>query len=103
MRTFDVRQHGPFDLAIVAVKSSAYLTEPSDQLASLERIAEHLRPDGLLAIDFLHPRPDWIGAPSGSMRDDLLAYSPGHGFTLSRVESVVSTDLSPGARDSLGL
>ena len=30
MRTFDVRQHGPFDLAIVAVKSFAYLTEPSD-------------------------------------------------------------------------
>jgi SAM-dependent methyltransferase len=98
MRTFDVRRHGPFDLAIVAVKSFAYLTEPADQLAALERIAEHLRPDGLFAIDFLHPRPDWIGAPNGSMRADLLAYSAEHGFTLSRVESVVSTDLSRQVR-----
>jgi hypothetical protein len=32
------------------------------------------------------------------MRDDLLAYSPEHGFTLSRVESVVSTDLSRQVR-----
>jgi SAM-dependent methyltransferase len=94
MRTFDVLEHGPFDLAIVAVKSFAYLLEPADQLATLERIAAHLRPEGVLAIDLMHPRPEWIAAPAGSMRDDLLAYSTAHGFTLSRVESVVSTDLS---------
>jgi SAM-dependent methyltransferase len=98
MRTFDVRVHGPFDLAIVAVKSFAYLIETEDQLACLERIAEHLRPDGLLAIDLLHPRPEWIGASAGSVRDDLVQYSVEHGFTLARVESVVSTDLSRQVR-----
>jgi SAM-dependent methyltransferase len=94
MRTFDVRERGPFDLSIVAVKSFAYLLDAADQLAALQRIAAHLRPAGLLAIDLMHARPEWIAAPDGSMRGDLLAYSTAHGFTLSRVESVVSTDLS---------
>jgi SAM-dependent methyltransferase len=98
MRSFDVRAHGQFDLAIVAVRSFAYLIEPEDQLACLERIAAHLRPDGLLAIDLLHPRPEWIGARAGSMRDDLVQYSLEHGFTLARVESVVSTDVSRQVR-----
>jgi SAM-dependent methyltransferase len=94
MRRFEAFAHAPFDLAIVAVKSFAYLTESHEQLATLERIAAHLRPNGLLAIDFLHPRPDWIAAASGSVRDDLLQHSAERGITLSRVESVVSTDLS---------
>jgi SAM-dependent methyltransferase len=98
MRSFDVRQDGPFDLAIVAVKSFAYLTEVDDQLACLERIAAHLRPAGLLAIDLMHPQPEWVGAATGSMRDDLLERSAELGFTLSRVESVVSTDLSRQVR-----
>jgi SAM-dependent methyltransferase len=97
MREFDLAEHD-LDLAIVAVKSVAYLTERADQLRCLSRIAAHLRPDGLLAIDFMHPRPDWVGAPGGSMRDDLLQRVPGRGFTLSRVESVVSTDLARQVR-----
>jgi SAM-dependent methyltransferase len=98
MRTFDVLDRGPFDLAIVAVKSFAYLTERADQQACLERIAAHLRPGGLLAIDFLNPQPEWISAAVGSMRDDLLQRSDEHGVTVSRVESVVSTDLSRQVR-----
>jgi SAM-dependent methyltransferase len=87
-----------FDLAIVAVKSFAYLTEPADQLCCLESIAAHLRPGGLLAIDFLHPQPEWVGATPGTIRDDLLQRVPDRGFTLSRVESVVSTDLARQVR-----
>ena len=34
----------------------------------------------------------------GSVRDDLLQRSAQHGFTLSRVESVVSTDLAAQVR-----
>jgi SAM-dependent methyltransferase len=83
-----------FDLAIVAVKSFAYLTDRDDQLQCLRTIASHLRTGGVLAIDLLHPRPEWVGAPQGSMRDDLLQQVPDRGFTLSRVESVVSTDLA---------
>ena len=50
LRTFDLRHHAPFDLAIVAVKSLAYLTERADQLSALQRASLHLRPGGLLAI-----------------------------------------------------
>jgi SAM-dependent methyltransferase len=87
-----------FDLAIAAVKSLAYLTEREDQLRCLSAVAAHLRPGGLLAIDFLHPRPDWVAAASGSMRDDLLQHVPERGYTLSRVESVVSNDLARQVR-----
>jgi SAM-dependent methyltransferase len=93
MREFHV-EPAEFDVAISAVKSLAYLTERDDQLRCLQTIAAHLRPGGLLAIDFLHPRPDWVGAAQGSMQDDLLQHVPDRGFTLSRVESVVSTDLA---------
>lgn len=100
MRTFDVSGgRRPFDLAILAVKSFCYLAERSDQLRCLERVAAHLRPGGLLAIDLLHPRPEWVGAPIGWMRDDLVqTSSAAHGVTISRVESVVSTDLARQVR-----
>ncbi len=83
-----------FDLAISAVKSLAYLTERDDQIRCLRTIAAHLRPGGVLAIDLLHPRPEWLAAATGSMQDDLLQRLPERGYTLSRVESVVSTDLA---------
>jgi SAM-dependent methyltransferase len=93
MRTFTLDQRD-FDLAIVPVKSFAYLTEAAEQLQCLESIHAHLRPGGVLAIDLLHPLPEWTSAARGSMRDDLLQHVADEGFTLSRVESVVSTDLA---------
>jgi SAM-dependent methyltransferase len=93
MREFQL-ETANFDFAIAAVKSLAYLTERNDQLRCLRAIAAHLRAGGKLAIDFLHPQPDWVAAAAGSMRDDLLQRVPERGFTLSRVESVVSTDLA---------
>ena len=87
-----------FDLAIIAVKSFAYLAERDDQLRCLAAIFRHLRPGGVLAIDLMHPRPEWVSAPRGSMRDDLLQSVAERGFTLSRVESVVSTDLARQVR-----
>lgn len=99
MRDFCLADEAPFDLALMAVKSFAYLTERQDQLRCLHTIAAHLRPGGLLAIDLLHPRPEWLGAARGTMRDDLLHQrADGRGTTLWRVESVVSTDLSRQVR-----
>ena len=46
----------------------------------------------------MHPLPEWVAATPGSMRDDLLQRVPERGFTLSRVESVVSTDLARQVR-----
>lgn len=97
MRDFRLDE-ADFDLAIVAVKSFAYLTEPGEQLSCLQHIHAHLRPGGLLAIDFMHPLPEWVAAAPGSMRDDLLQRVPERDFTLSRVESVVSTDLTRQVR-----
>jgi SAM-dependent methyltransferase len=97
MRDFELAQRD-FDLAIVAVKSFAYLTERQDQLRCLEAIYTHLRPGGLLAIDLLHPRPEWVSAARGSMRDDLIQRVPTDGSIVSRVESVVDTDLARQVR-----
>jgi SAM-dependent methyltransferase len=97
MRDFDLPDQD-FDLAIMAVKSFAYLIEREDQLSCLRKISSHLRPGGLLAIDFLHPSPAWVGAAQDSLRDDLLQRVPDRGYTLSRVESVVSTDLARQVR-----
>ncbi len=97
MRTFRLEQRD-FDLAVVPVKSFAYLTEAADQLECLESIHAHLRPGGVLAIDLMHPLPEWTAATRGSMRDDLLQHVAEQGFTLSRVESVVSTDLARQVR-----
>jgi SAM-dependent methyltransferase len=80
-----------FDAAIVAVRSFSYVTEPEDQLATLLRIARHLRPGGVLALDLLNPSNEWVGQPSGSMRQDLFAELPDGGF-VSRTETAVSTD-----------
>ncbi|MBV8719441.1 MAG: class I SAM-dependent methyltransferase [Chloroflexi bacterium] len=97
MRSFDLDRHD-FDLAIIAVKSFAYLTEAADQLKCLEAIGGHLRSGGMLAMDLMHPRPEWVSALRGSMKDDLLQHVPESGFSLSRVESVVSTDLARQVR-----
>jgi SAM-dependent methyltransferase len=97
MRSFRLSRRG-FDLAILAVKSFAYLLERADQSACLEAVHQHLRPGGLLAIDLLHPRPDFVAAPRGYLRDDLVQRQGSNGQIVSRIESVVSTDLAAQVR-----
>lgn len=87
-----------FDLAIVAVKSFAYLVERADQLRALRRIADHLRPGGLLVLDLMHPSPAWLLMPPGSVRQDLAAHDPELDITLVRTETAVSTDLAAQVR-----
>ena len=100
MRSFalDGNDGAPFDLAIIAVKSFAYLLDPADQLAALSRAAAYLRPGGLLALDLLHPSPAWLLEPPGSLRQDLVQHVPGQGVTVARTEAVVSTDLARQVR-----
>lgn len=88
----------PFDLAIVAVKSFAYLTARADQQRALAAIAAHLRPGGLLALDLLHPAPAWLAEPPGSLRQDLVQSAPDTSVTVARTEAVVSTDLAAQVR-----
>jgi SAM-dependent methyltransferase len=96
MRALDLGEE--FDLAIVAVKSFAYLTERADQQRVLTAIAAHLRPGGLLALDLLHPSPAWLLQPPGSLHQDLVHHDPARGVTLARTEAVVSTDLAAQVR-----
>lgn len=96
MRGFELDQE--FDLAIVAVKSFAYLTSQTDQERALRAVAAHLRPGGLLALDLLHPAPTWLLEPPGSLRQDLVHCDPADGRTVARTEAVVSTDLSAQVR-----
>jgi SAM-dependent methyltransferase len=87
-----------FDLAILAVKSFAYLLTRADQQRALASIAAHLRPGGLLALDLLHPAPSWLLEPPGSLRQDVVQHVPGEGITIARTETVVSTDLAAQLR-----
>jgi SAM-dependent methyltransferase len=96
MRSFQLGEL--FDLAVIAVKSFAYLTERADQERTLARVTAHLRPGGLLAIDLMHPAPGWLLEPVGSLRQDLVQDVPAQGITVARTEAVVSTDLAAQVR-----
>jgi SAM-dependent methyltransferase len=96
MRSFDLGEQ--FDLAIIAVKSFAYLIDRPEQQRALENVAAHLRPGGLLALDLLNPSPAWLTEPSGSLRQDLVQLDVAKGTTVARTEAVVSTDLARQVR-----
>ena len=96
MRSFDLDRR--FDLAVIAVKSFGYLLDRRDQLRALARVAAHLRPGGLLALDLLNPTLAWLGAPPGSLRQDLVHSVADQGITVARTETMVSTDLAAQVR-----
>jgi SAM-dependent methyltransferase len=90
MRSFEL-DHS-FDLAIIAVKSFAYILDRAEQQAALQRIVRHLRPGGLLALDLLHPTPSWLAREPGSVHQDIAGYVPGLQAMVVRTETTVSTD-----------
>src|SRR5439155_19255905 len=96
MRDFDLGER--FDLALIAVKSFAYLAGRAEQQRALACVAAHLRPGGLLALDLLHPSPAWLARPPGSLWQDLVRRVPERGMTVARTETVVSTDLAAQVR-----
>ena len=96
MRDFELDE--TFDLAVIAVKSFAYMIARADQQRVLTAVAAHLRPGGLLALDLLHPSPAWLAELPGSLRQDLVARVPERGLTLARTEAVVATDLAAQVR-----
>ena len=80
-----------FDLAIIAAKSLAYLTERRAQLQALRAVAAHLRPGGRLALDLLHPSPDFLAERPGSLRQDV-AHVLADGTVVARTETLVEND-----------
>lgn len=96
MRSFELNDR--FDLAIIAVKSLAYLTERADQQRALAAVARHLRPGGVLALDLLNPSPAWLLEQPGSLHQDLAQHVPERGVTVVRTETVVQTDRAAQVR-----
>jgi SAM-dependent methyltransferase len=94
----DFRLDAQFDLAIIPVKSFAYLLDRSDQQRALSTVRAHLRPGGLLAIDLLHPSASWLAETPGSVRQDLARYVPELVATVVRTETAVSIDLASQLR-----
>lgn len=95
LRYFELSER--FDLAIIAVKTFAYLLTRHEQQQALAAVAAHLRPGGLLAIDLLNPTPDWLSRPPGSVRQDVFGQLSS-GATVARTETMVSTDLAAQVR-----
>lgn len=96
LRTIDLGER--FDLAIVAVKTFAYLVTRGEQQQALAAVADHLRPGGLLALDLPNPTPEWLSRPPGSVRQDVFGELPSSGAIVARTETMVSTDLAAQVR-----
>jgi SAM-dependent methyltransferase len=77
MAEFDL--DGVFDVVIIPARAFAFLLTPDAQRGCLARIAAHLRPGGMLAIDLFDPRLD-LCAPDAAPahRDDTGAMPNGN-------------------------
>jgi hypothetical protein len=90
MRDFDLPDKGAFGLAMIPYRSFLHLTTSEDQIACLSRVHEHLRPGGLLALNFFMPDIKVIAAYGSklgqvvSSRDSLI--SPESGNEIERWE-----------------
>jgi len=60
MRAFNFTQK--FDLVIIPGHSFQFMLTPSDQVGCLNRIKQHLNPDGLLVIHLDHQDVNWLGS-----------------------------------------
>lgn len=96
LRAFDLGQQ--FDLALIAVRSFAYLVTRAEQERALGAVAAHLRPGGLLALDLLNPSLAWLAQPPGSLYQDLVQHDAARGVIVARTETTVSTDLANQVR-----
>jgi SAM-dependent methyltransferase len=83
MRDFDLPDSkGTFGLAIIPFRSFLHLKTPEDQIACLTNIHDHLREDGLLALNFFVPDVEMIAAHRGK-----LGQVVGHQFNLTSPET----------------
>lgn len=66
MRTFDLPQKN-FGLAFIPSNTFMHNLSTSDQRATLTRIAAHLSPGGIIAVDVYHPYPSALLEADGRM------------------------------------
>lgn len=91
IRTLELKRS--FGFALIAMNSLMHLETTADQLAALERLAAHLRPNGMLAIDLFNPDPLAMAQHDGVMVLDKLFQVPETGHTVQKYV-VRSADLA---------
>ena len=115
MRSFSLGE--TFALAIIPFRAFLHNLTTDDQLASLKRVHEHLRPGGELAFNVFHPSLEFMAAHSGyhagAWRWSGTRDLPHGGFAVysewsrydtprQRVESMIKTEVFGAAGELLG-
>jgi SAM-dependent methyltransferase len=79
MRTFDLPAKN-FGLAFIPLNTFMHCHIISDQLATLQAIHRHLRPEGQLVIDLFHPDPGLLAEADGRLyfEDEIVDELTGH-------------------------
>ena len=90
MRNFAMDRR--FAAAVVPFNTFLYMHTPSDQLACLRRIYEHLEPGGMLVIDVFNPRPVQKSRQPGQLFHELSRYLEEKKTILSYFSSYVLVD-----------
>ncbi len=83
----DLRLDRRFPLAIVALNSFGHFLEPGEPELALERIRDHLRPGGLVALDLTNPVPGAFGETTGVVIHDYTREGPEPDWTTVKLRS----------------
>jgi len=81
MRDFDLTQKD-FGLALVPLNTFMHLHTIDDQLATLNAIHRHLKPEGLLVIDLFHPDSTMLAEADGRLYFEDETVDPTSGRTV---------------------
>jgi SAM-dependent methyltransferase len=78
---------GRFNLAFAAINSFMHMETADDQLATLNRIREHLNPGGLLVLDLFNPDPGRLLDAQGQVVLDKVLTDPETGQQVIKFRS----------------
>jgi SAM-dependent methyltransferase len=76
-----------FPLAIVALNSFGHFLGEDAPVQALARIREHLRPDGIVALDLTNPTPGAFGETTGVVIHDYTRAGPEPSWTTVKLRS----------------
>ncbi|HLG51421.1 MAG TPA: class I SAM-dependent methyltransferase [Chloroflexota bacterium] len=76
-----------FPLAIIALDSFGHFVDGDAPRRALERIRQHLLPDGILALDLTNPVPGAFGDTTGLIFHDYTRPGPDPGWSTTKLRS----------------
>ncbi len=83
----DLQLSRTFPLAIVALNSFGHFSEDGEPERALQRLAEHLAPGGMLALDLTNPVPGAFGDTTGVVIHDYTRPGPDPGWQTVKLRS----------------